>query len=90
MYKSSLSLKPVLNAEWETFPPEMFISSQLLSLTESSVARKFVVHHDDTKNGLLVSPRRNLFQGSDVTFHNRFGSSTQIFAIRVLEDPNSS
>jgi HECT-like Ubiquitin-conjugating enzyme (E2)-binding len=54
-YKSSLSLKPPLNAEWESFPPEIFISSQLLSLIETSAARKFVVHaHDNTKHGLLV------------------------------------
>jgi HECT-like Ubiquitin-conjugating enzyme (E2)-binding len=55
LYKSSLSVKSSLDADWETFPPEIFISSQLLSLSESSAARKFVVHCDDNNSGLLVS-----------------------------------
>ncbi|ERF71020.1 hypothetical protein EPUS_03300 [Endocarpon pusillum Z07020] len=55
LYKSSLSLRPSPTAEWQSFPPEIFISSQLLSLIGSSAARKFIIHpHDDTKQGLLI------------------------------------
>lgn len=55
IYKSSLSVKARSDKGWETFPPEVFISSQLLGLIDSSAARKFVVHSKDTKHGLLVS-----------------------------------
>lgn len=55
IYKSSLSVKPSLDAEWETSPREIFISSQLLALIESSAARKFVVHDNNSDRGILVS-----------------------------------
>lgn len=54
IYKSSLSVKARSDKGWETFPPEVFISSQLLGLIDSSAARKFVVHSKDTKHGLLI------------------------------------
>lgn len=54
IHKSSLSLKSALDAEWETFLSDIFISSQLLALIDSSAARKFVVHPEDTKEGLLI------------------------------------
>lgn len=55
IYKSSLSIKASVNAQWESFAPEIFIASQLISLIESSAARKFVVHSDEAMTGLLVS-----------------------------------
>jgi ubiquitin-protein ligase E3 D len=54
LYKSNLSIKPSLDAEWETYSPQIFISSQLLSLIEASAARKFVVHTDNSEPGILV------------------------------------
>jgi HECT-like Ubiquitin-conjugating enzyme (E2)-binding len=55
LYKSSLSVRASLDSQWEKFPPQIFVSSQLLSLIESSAARKFVVHTDEARPGLLVS-----------------------------------
>ncbi len=55
IFKSGLSIKASLDAQWESFAPEIFISSQLISLIESSAARKFVVHCDEAEKGLLVS-----------------------------------
>jgi hypothetical protein len=55
IYKSSVSIKTSLKTEWEDYSPEIFISSQLLALTNSSAARKFIMHTSDAKQGLLVS-----------------------------------
>lgn len=54
LLKASLSVKVSPLAEWETFPPDIFISSRLLSLIESSAARKFVIHADNGDHGLLL------------------------------------
>jgi HECT-like Ubiquitin-conjugating enzyme (E2)-binding len=55
IYKSSISVKSSLKTEWEAYSPEIFISSQLLALINSSAARKFIIHTTDIKQGLLVS-----------------------------------
>jgi HECT-like Ubiquitin-conjugating enzyme (E2)-binding len=55
IFKSSLRVKPSSDGKWESFASEIFVSSHLISLIESSAARKFVVHSDEAKIGLLVN-----------------------------------
>jgi hypothetical protein len=54
LFKSRLALKTSQDQEAQEFPPSVFICSQLLSLIESSVTRKIVLHCEtqgDIENG---------------------------------------
>ncbi|KAI1622402.1 ubiquitin-conjugating enzyme E2-binding protein [Exophiala viscosa] len=55
MYKSRLKVS-VTNKEdsWEEYPTAVFLCAQLLSLIESSVSRKVVVHDEVGSQGLLI------------------------------------
>ena len=60
LYKSRLSMKPSPDEPLQQYPAAVFICSQLLSLIESSISRKVVLHDDTpdapnrTRDGLLL------------------------------------
>ena len=57
IYKWSLAVQPKPTSGWQSFPTELFLSDILLSLIESQMVRKYVIHsagHRGVSNGLLV------------------------------------
>ncbi|KAK4940504.1 hypothetical protein LTR10_019378 [Elasticomyces elasticus] len=56
LYKSRVKVKVAANKEddWEEYPTAVFLCAQLLTLIESSVSRKVVVHDEAGNQGLLV------------------------------------
>ena len=50
LYKSRLAVKITQDQVLQDFPPDVFICGQLLSLIESSVSRKIVLHQDTHAN----------------------------------------
>ncbi|KAJ9637647.1 hypothetical protein H2204_004796 [Knufia peltigerae] len=60
LYKSRLQVLPDPGQDWQKYPAAVFLGAQLLSLIESSVSRKIVVHRSNGEDatsgklGLLV------------------------------------
>jgi len=57
LYKSRVKVNlrtSTEEGEWEDYPTAVFLCAQLLSLIESSVSRKVVVHDEAGNQGLLV------------------------------------
>lgn len=52
LWKWSLCVQLDSRSEGQTFPTEMFVSTQLLGLIESQAVRKFVIYNDDGEDGV--------------------------------------